>query len=180
MKTNTEQVWIEKGYELFALEGPKGLNIEALARKVGKSKSSFYHLFVDVAIFQEALLKHHTQRSKEIALEAKACQNMVPDFINLGLTIKNDLLFNRQLRINRSNASFKNCAENANATVEVAFIDIWIKLFGPDLKPEAARKLLKITVENFYLQINEDTFTYEWMLSFLGEIQETIISLIKN
>ena len=47
MKSNTEQPWLEAGYEIFSKEGITGLKVEILSRKVGISKSSFYHLFVD-------------------------------------------------------------------------------------------------------------------------------------
>jgi AcrR family transcriptional regulator len=45
-----KQPWINHGYRTFAYEGPTGLKVERLARQVGKSKSSFYHLFADLDI----------------------------------------------------------------------------------------------------------------------------------
>jgi len=32
-----EKPWIDAGYHIFAREGPRGLNIERLARTVGKN-----------------------------------------------------------------------------------------------------------------------------------------------
>ena len=58
---DVKQPWIEIGYKTFAKLGPDGLKIEALARAVGKSKSSFYHLFATLEIFQRALLIHHLE-----------------------------------------------------------------------------------------------------------------------
>ena len=130
MKVNIEQPWIEAGYEIFAREGPKGLKVEQIARVVGKSKSSFYHLFADLEVFQQKLLEYHLQRAKEIAVEAAKCKNMVPDFINMGLEAKSDLLFDRQLRVHRDNPEFRRCFEHANTIVVEAFTGIWAEAFG--------------------------------------------------
>ncbi len=50
--TENKDIWIKTGYEIFALSGENGLKIEVLAKKVGISKSSFYHHFADLEIFQ--------------------------------------------------------------------------------------------------------------------------------
>jgi len=44
---NTRQLWIEKGYEQFALYGPNHLSINQLSKEVGFSRASFYHHFGD-------------------------------------------------------------------------------------------------------------------------------------
>jgi len=58
--------WITKGYRSFAYEGPNGLKVERLSNDVGKNKSSFYHLFGDLEIFQDNLLTYHLMQSKII------------------------------------------------------------------------------------------------------------------
>ena len=118
MKSTIEQPWIETGYEIFSKEGPAGLKVEHIARLVGKSKSSFYHLFADTEIFQEKLLAYHQDRAVVIAAQARACKSMVPDMLNLLIKVKPDLLFNRQLRVHRTNPEFQQCFEKANGLVE--------------------------------------------------------------
>jgi len=59
MPINNKEIWIKKGYEIFAISGQSGLKIEPLSKTVGKSKSSFYHHFADLEFFTEHLLKHH-------------------------------------------------------------------------------------------------------------------------
>jgi len=54
-----EEIWITKGYGMFALFGEKGLKVEQLSKNVGISKSSFYHHFADLDVFVERLLQHH-------------------------------------------------------------------------------------------------------------------------
>ena len=95
------QIWIEVGYEIFSREGMNGLKIESMARAVGISKSSFYHHFADIIIFRDYLLRYHTKRAKIIAAEENQCANIDPELITVLVNAKIDLLFNKQLRINR-------------------------------------------------------------------------------
>ena len=57
--------WIEAGYEIFAHEGPEGVQIEKLARKVGLNKSGFYHYFSDRDVFFTRLLEYHYQLNEQ-------------------------------------------------------------------------------------------------------------------
>lgn len=172
-----KQPWIEVGYSIFSQEGPQGLKVEALAKKVGKSKSSFYHHFADLEVFIDYLLKHHIQKSEETAIKAKDCQVMIPDFLDLLLAIKQDLLFNRQLRINRTLAGYKECFEKANKPVEKAFLKIWSKPLGLEENEALAQVVLNLAVENFYLRITDETLTHEWLLSYWEEIKLMIKGL---
>jgi AcrR family transcriptional regulator len=53
-----KDIWIEKGYEVFALHGASGLKVEALSKSLDISKSSFYHHFADIkSLFDNPLQK---------------------------------------------------------------------------------------------------------------------------
>lgn len=171
MNSNTEKPWIEAGYKTFAREGLSGLKVEKLARLVQKSKSSFYHLFADVEIFTDCLLEYHIVRGKAIAEEAKCCKTMVPDMIALLLTLHDDLLFNRQLRIHRNNPDFKRTFELAHKPVEAALFSIWTASLGLEEKPHLARIILSLIIDNFYLRLTEETLTESWLIAYLAEIQ---------
>lgn len=170
MKENIKQPWIDIGYELFSKNGPNGIKVEVIAKLVNKNKSSFYHHFADLENFIECLLEHHLERTKAIAIRAKECKSMNPDLLTLLVDIKQDLLFNRQLRINRHLPEYKNCFVKANKPVEDAFIKIWSEALGLKEKEHLAQIVLNITVENFYLQITEETLTYDWILNYFNEI----------
>src|SRR4051794_38203997 len=116
-----EQPWIEAGYEIFSLAGPEALKIERLSRMVGKSKSSFYHHFADMEIFQEKLLEWHLKCAHQIAAKGKLCKTFIPDYVNVLVEVKQDLLFNRQLRIHRHNIAFQLCFMHAVSIAENAF-----------------------------------------------------------
>ncbi len=175
-----KKTWIENGYALFATQGPTAVKVEVLARKVKKSKSSFYHHFVDVELFTNALLVHHLERAKCIAEQEKKCKTVVPDLLNLLLEIKQDLLFNRQLRINRENAAFKKCFEKAGQLVANAILQIWAEMLGLTEKTYLADIVLKMTIENFYLQITAETLTYNWLLNYVNEIRFMVSEMQKK
>jgi AcrR family transcriptional regulator len=170
MKNDLEKTWIEAGYEIFSNEGINGLKIEKIARQVGKNKSSFYHLFSDIDIFQEKLLDYHIQRAKLIAIDASNCKSVEPDLLNLFIDIKQDLLFNKQLRVGRENLAFEKCFKKANELVEEKFFDIWLKTLGLENQPDIARNFLTLTSENFYLQITKENLNKDWLLQYLNQL----------
>ena len=180
MKDDIKKPWIEAGYHFFAKDGPQGLKIELIAKAVFKSKSSFYHLFADLDAFIEQLLLHHQERAISIAAEAKACKNMVPEVLNLLISVKQDILFDRQLRIHRNVPAFKKCFEQANGMVEEAFLEVWRDALGLKENTYLARIILNLTVDNFYLRVTEDSLNYEWLIDFLKEIRFMVNEITKN
>jgi AcrR family transcriptional regulator len=182
MTDNIMKPWIDIGYEIFSKFGPTGLKVEGISKLAKKNKSSFYHHFADMEYFTQCLLTHHLQRTNPIVIRAEKCTCIVPDLLWLLIDIKQDLLFNRQLRINRHLPEFKNCFEKANKPVENAFIKIWSEALGLQEKEDLAKIVLNLAVENFYLQITEETLTYEWLLDYFNEIRKMVIGFkkIKN
>lgn len=172
--SDTQRPWILVGYELFAKEGPKGLKVELLARRVQKSKSSFYHHFADLDVFTEVLLHAHLQQAKLIAERERLCKNIDPDLIDVLIDAKLDLLFNRQLRVNRSNPTFAQFIEKADKEVEHAFLQVWARDIGLEGKPQLANSLLDLSLENFYLQLTEETLNREWLTAYFAEIRSMV------
>ncbi len=178
MFEKSKQPWIEIGYGIFSSQGPNGLKIDVMAKKLNKSKSSFYHHFADIDGFIDCLQQYHLFKSVRVAAQAKLCQNIMPDIINLLIDIKQDLLFNRQLRINRHIPRYKECFDKAQKTVERGFIKIWSEAIGLD--ENLAQVVLNLVAENFYLQITEETLTYNWLSGYFLEILMMLRSLSKN
>ncbi len=180
MKNNTELPWIEAGYEIFSKDGPGGLKVEHIAKKVGISKSSFYHLFVDLEIYEEKLLEYHLEQARNMSDQSKDCNAIVPDILNLFLKNKIALLFNRQLCINRNNQLFQTYSEKAIAIVESTYFDKWVDLLGLQSQQHIAHNILKIYTDNFFLRISEDTLTFDWLLSLLEEIKILVKDIKKE
>lgn len=171
--------WIIIGYELFAKEGPTGLKIETIAKKVNKSKSSFYHHFANREIFIDYLLTYHLKRTKIIAEKESLCKNVVPELCQVIVEFKQDLLFNRQLRIHRNNPQFRECFEKGAKEVSGAILGIWATALGLDGNAHLAQLVLNLSMENFYLQITEESLTYDWLVSYFNELK-TMVNTFKR
>jgi AcrR family transcriptional regulator len=170
MKEKTA-LWISKGYEAFALLGEQGLVIEQLAKAVGKSKSSFYHHFANMDIFLDEILLHHLVKSAIIAEKERKAAHITPDLINILLEHKVDLLFNRQLRINANKAHFNETLLKSNAIIGTDFIRLWLTDTKLNVTPKQAEAIFELAMENFFLQINTDNITKEWLNNYFDNLK---------
>lgn len=171
MTTDSKEIWIKEGYEIFATSGQIGLKIEPLAKKVGKSKSSFYHHFADLELFTDYLLRHHIEQSKIIAQKEQKSENIDPELINILVEYRADLLFNRQLRINQNIKSFALTLEQSNKIVGDAFVTVWVKDLGLQLSQKQIEGIFTLALENFFLQINSETLNYEWLSNYFKNLK---------
>lgn len=172
--------WILVGYELFSQKGPNGLKIEEIARRVNKSKSSFYHHFADLEIFTQLLLEYHLIRAKEISEKENLCKNIDPELINILIEAKTDLLFNRQLRINRETKEFKNCIELSDKFVGEGFLNVFSKELNLEINQSEINNFFQLVLENFYLKLTEDKINYNWLYSYFVELQKLVENLTKK
>lgn len=107
MTENTRQIWIEKGYEHFALLGPERLTINQLSKSTGIARASFYHHFGDMEVFLEEVLARHWQVALDFNAAGKSrCKRLIPDLYNLLGEHPIPLLFSRQLFLHRSSPDF--------------------------------------------------------------------------
>jgi AcrR family transcriptional regulator len=171
MAKKSKETWIEKGYEIFALCGYQSLKIEPLAKKVGVSKSSFYHHFADLDLFIQLLLKHHIQQSNIIAIKEQNAININPELINILVDHKTDLLFNRQLRINSNIILFEEAVSISNKIVGDAFKMTWMKEINLKLNTNQMEGIFALAIENFYLKINTDTINFDWLSIYFANLK---------
>ncbi len=167
-------LWIKEGYYVFGRKGPNGLHIENLAKKLNKSKSSFYHYFGDIENFQEVLLGFHLNRAVQIAKMGKECKNMDPDVIKLLVDTKDDLLFNKQLRLNFQNPLFKSCFEQSFEKITSSYSDKWNIDIGLEQNPMLGKVILHLIVDNFFLQVNDENLTYPWFHEYMNNLRSVI------
>jgi AcrR family transcriptional regulator len=166
-----KDIWIIKGYETFAELGFGGLKIEILAKKVGINKSSFYHHFVDLDLFVECLLKHHIEQSHIIAKKEQNAKTIDPELINILVEHKTDLLFNRQLRINRDNEQYAETLNSSNQIIGNAFVMVWLKDLNLQLSPQKLAAIFELALENFYLQINTENLNVQWLSTYFDNLK---------
>jgi AcrR family transcriptional regulator len=177
MITDNNRIWIEIGYGIFAREGPAGLRIEYIARSIGKSKSSFYHHFADLEIFKDLLLDQHLHHAAEIAHRMQQCERLEPDMLNLLVAVKEDILFQRQLRIHRADPVYRRCIERAHGPIEEALLGLWSQAIGLEGRLQLARAMLSLVVDNFYLRVTADTLDQDWLRGYLEEIRGMVAGM---
>lgn len=169
--SDSKEMWIKTGYEIFAISGQHSLKIEPLAKKVGISKSSFYHHFADTDVFINFLLQHHLQQSRIIAEKEYNAKKISPDLIDILVTHKIDLLFNRQLRINQNVQLFADTLLQSNQIVGNAFVMIWVKDLNLKLNEKQLEGFFELALENFYLQINVENLNHQWITDYFNNLK---------
>lgn len=168
-----EKSWIESGYRFFAFEGPGGLKIERISKEVGKNKSSFYHLFGNLELYTQRLLAFHFSQAKIIADKESTAKNE-KELINVIMDHRIDLLFNKQLRVHRENRDFENCFNQINQISIPAILPLWKKIIGISENTSLAQMVLTLSLENFYLQITDETLNESWLATYFATIREMI------
>lgn len=178
VKNDSKEIWIKKGYEIFAISGQSGLKIEPLAKTIGKSKSSFYHHFSDLDLFIDIILKHHIEQSVIIAKKEQLANNIDPELINILVEHRTDLLFNRQLRINQNIKSFSDTLFQSNKIVGDAFVKVWVKDLNLQLTQKQIEGVFTLALENFFLQINPDNLTNKWLSDYFVNLKKITSNFI--
>jgi AcrR family transcriptional regulator len=172
--TNSREIWIKTGYEIFALSGQSGLKIEPLAKKVGKSKSSFYHFFADLELFVDELLQYHLAQSHIIAEKEQNAKSINPALIDIIVEHKTDILFNRQLRIHRDRKIFLDVLTKSNEIIGDGFITVWVKDLDLKFSQKQLESIFGLALENFYLQINAENLNHQWLSNYFAYIKQII------
>jgi AcrR family transcriptional regulator len=172
--TESKEIWIKTGYESFALFGQSGLKIEPLAKKVGKNKSSFYHYFADHELYLDELLQYHIKQSKIIAAKEQKAQNINPDLIEILVEHRTDILFNRQLRINRDDKKLFITLEKSNEIVGNAFVMLWVRDLELTLTQKQLESIFELAIENFYLQINAKNLNHQWLSDYFNNLKKIV------
>ena len=173
-----KEAWIEMGYTMFSKKGLPGLKIEPLAKAVHKSKSSFYHHFADSEIFIDELLQYHMQQCKKIAIKEMSAKNIHPELITILVEHKRDILFSQQLRFNTKVPSFENLFIQTNKLVGEAFINVWLKDLQLNLTNNQIEGIFTLALDNFFLQINEQNFTFEWLEMYFINLKKIVYKLV--
>jgi AcrR family transcriptional regulator len=175
---DSKDIWIKTGYEIFAHAGVTALKIESLAKKVGISKSSFYHHFADLELFVDDLLNYHLMQSYVIANKENNAKMINPDLIDILVEHKTDLLFNRQLRINRDDKRFLEILNKSNQIAGNGFVMIWVKDLGLQLTQKQLEGVFELALENFYLQINENNLNHLWLAAYFSSLKRVIGNIV--
>lgn len=81
--SETKKKWIEIGYDLFANEGPEGVQVERMSRILKLNKSGFYHHFGNMELFSSELVTYHHHMIELYLADAAACKNIDPEYLEV-------------------------------------------------------------------------------------------------
>ncbi|PIB38283.1 TetR/AcrR family transcriptional regulator [Maribacter sp. 4G9] len=167
-----KELWIKEGYEIYALNGFESLKIERLAKVVGISKSSFYHHFADLEYFFEVLINHHCQKCSILSRKEKNCESIFPELIDTLVEHKIDLLFHRQLRINRNNKVIEAALLKSNRILGNYAVMLWAKEINLKLTTNQLNGLFEIVTDDFYMRINKDNLEYQYISNYFENLSQ--------
>ncbi|WP_298427597.1 TetR/AcrR family transcriptional regulator [uncultured Kordia sp.] len=171
-------LWIVTGYKICSTDGFGGLKIEQIAKTVGISKSSFYHYFANIECFIEDLLDYHFEQCAILASKENNCKQIHPDLINILVEHKTDLLFHRQLRVNRINDRIGKALEKSNRILGNYAMMLWAKDINHNLSQNQLDGLFKIATDDFYMRINEKNLSHEYLSNYFKNLGQTTKQLV--
>ncbi len=140
---------------------------------MNKSKSSFYHHFADLEVFTTFLLSYHLDRVEYVAEKERLCTS-IDELIEVIVEHNIDLLFNRQLRIHRDQRAFELCFEQTTKIFTASVKYLWSKMLGLSDHSYLADLVLALSMDNFFLQITEETLNREWMMQYFHQLRNMV------
>ncbi|TMM53609.1 TetR/AcrR family transcriptional regulator [Maribacter algarum] len=165
-----KETWIQKGYEIYALNGLESLKVEQLAKAVEVSKSSFYHYFADLECFLENLFDHHFKRFSVLSKKEANCKSIHPELLDVLIEHKIDLLFHRQLRINRNDKGTEAALLRSSQILGNYGVMLWAKDINLKLTTNQLKGLFEIATEDFYMQIHKDNFHRKFLSEYFENL----------
>lgn len=177
----TRQLWVEKGYEHFALYGPEHLSINKISKEIESSRACFYHYFGDIDVFIDELLHLHEEISQEFNLIGKReCKTLLPDLYNLLANYPIPLKFCRQLFINRSNLLYNTAFIKAYKDSSITFA---LKLFSQqyELKNNEETFNLWATVgDSWYSRLDINDLSAKKMQEIAEEVLNSVFKFVSS
>ena len=169
--SGSKALWIQTGYELFALHGESHLKVDHLARRAGVSKSSFYHYFEDSKWFLEALCRHHVIRCHELAERERLANSIDPELITILIEYKTDLLFNRQLRLHPDDLLFQRTLSEVNHAIGSEMLALWARDINWTRDLDALAGIFEMATQNFYTQLSPANLNEAWLRAYFSQLR---------
>lgn len=166
------QIWIDAGYSIFAEEGPSGIQVERIARELGKYKSGFHPFFGDREKYFELLMKEHLGRLDLLSFQIRKIKQFDPEYLHFLMANREAVLFQMQLVRNRENPLFATTLEQFSLRITSAVLPVWSNYLGTNVA--VSGKLWGIIRDTFYSRVTPDNFNFEWMYKLSNEVKNLI------
>jgi AcrR family transcriptional regulator len=172
--SDTSQQWIEAGYELFAREGPNGIQVEKLARQLGRNKSGFYYHFGDRELFISDLIQHHHRIIDEFCREVAGCRSFDPDYLNVLVRYKTSAFVQKQFRSHINIPLFKETFNKVRKRTEEVLMPLWAAYVNIHEDHTLASDLWDILRDLFFLRLSADTLNMNNLHTLVEEFSKVV------
>lgn len=178
----SRKIWIEKGYEHFALFGPENLSINKISKEIGSSRASFYHFFGDMDVFIEELLDIHWQMCQDFnSVGIESCKRLFPDLYNLIEKYPIALQFNRHLFLNRHIPAFNYMFNKVYSTHSHYFtLTLFSEQFGLLQSKEIIGDLWVTVGESWYSRLDPNNLSAVKMQQLSEEIMNSVLKFMTS
>lgn len=178
-KSKSYYTWIYVGYELFAREGPEGIQVERLARILDRNKSGFYHYFGNLNTYFEHLMEHHLQQTDRLVDSIRSIHQLIPGFVQLLVDFSIPVLVQKQLQRAGHPPLFATTYAMVNNKVDAVLLPLWSDFIEIPENQKLALRYLEFVRDIFYVRITPATLNFEFIFDFSMEAKE-ICDGLKN
>lgn len=175
--SNRTLPWLDAGYQLFIEEGHKGIQVERLAKKLGRNKSAFYHFFGERETYIEFLLKYHLSKMDKFIEECRDVEHYDPHYLTLLLQNRELMLFNSQLVRNSHMAIYQEALREINQREDSILLPLWSNYLGLNHSAKTSKGLYEVVRGYMYTRITSESFHYDYMSSMAKEIKDLLRNL---
>jgi len=107
-----------------------------------------------------------------LSQKEKNCESIFPELIDILLEHKIDLLFHRQLRINRSDKVIESALIKSNQILGNYAVMLWAKKINLKLTTNQLSGLFELATDDFYMRINKDNLNYQYLSNYFENLSQ--------
>jgi AcrR family transcriptional regulator len=178
--SNSYKIWIEAGYNQFAIAGLDGIQVERLARITHLNKSGFYHYFGDRETFLEQLMKHHYNVAITLANEIHQIQHIDPDFFTLLIKYRTPVIAHMQMVRNRQHILLNEHYQKVNNLVDLVIAPYWAKYLNMHDNVALAHRYFEQARDAFYSRISFENMNEEFLRNFFQEAKTLVTEIQRS
>ena len=175
--SKSSEMWLAAGYELFAMEGPDGLQIERLARITSHNKSGFYHYFGNLDIYCEQLILRHYRYFNFFLNDVMTCNNVDPEYLLVLLKHKVTVMGQLQMVRCKSHQLFSGAHKEPDEKVVQVGQKIWANHIDIHDNPDLVAQYHSIIRDMFYSRISFENFNYDFLHHLANEAREVVMKI---
>ena len=172
--------WVNVGFELFASEGPAGIQVERLARILDLNKSGFYHYFGTPENYLHVLMRHLLKQSDLVVSDTRMCKVFDPEFLQVMVTHKPTILATVQLASNRHISLLNETRLEVTKKIDAALLPLWAAHIGVANNPGLALRYFEMIRDMFFSRVTHETLDYDYLHSLADEARTIIFDLNRH